>query len=443
MQPIPKESQIMNENRQKIKYIALWCILGLEIMKILYHVFELHLPVIGPICIMIDDARLFFSIVMLVVLFYLIKNKEEQRTGYILLGLLDIALIFQLYSDSVWRAYKKIVISKLITINLQMLIFLLLVVALILFSCYMFVHSRKKRKNGIGEDAFTSKSGLERNAYTNGDSSSFDRNDCFQTENQCHGSTRDKAENKDNSFNLNTEPMNIRNDTVNADDNKRKQGKTLEIFLFSALFFVCLAVIEWCITTKVEKVNLPEWWQQIQLGLFILFILCSSSVVLCIIIGLWRNKYESTQKWNWILNVLTFGLSIALLYGIYTKNDFGNTLLDNFLTGVTNNSIIAFLIIPFVIFMMLKIFLMLLVKILFPGLIDMESTRQIEKGMQKIEAGIISLILNLYAGIVNLFLFIPDFLNEICEVLLDSDDLFPHSRIKFDKEKEDDPEEKK
>lgn len=73
----------MNEDRQKIKYSPLWWILGLEIIKILYHVFGLQIPVIGPICTMIDDVKLFFVIVMSVVLFYLIKDKAEQRTGYI------------------------------------------------------------------------------------------------------------------------------------------------------------------------------------------------------------------------------------------------------------------------------------------------------------------------------------------------------------------------
>lgn len=126
--------------------------------------------------------------------------------------------------------------------------------------------------------------------------------------------------------------------------------------------------------------------------------------------------------------VLAFLLELIIfLLFFFNVNAISPDFLDKFLTSVTNNTIAAMIIIPIIVFVLLDVGISLFLTAFFNG-IESDARGWPQKASQKldgIQQRIVMFVLNMIIGILNLFLFIPDFFNEIGDLLLSRDDIFP------------------
>ncbi len=101
--------------------------------------------------------------------------------------------------------------------------------------------------------------------------------------------------------------------------------------------------------------------------------------------------------------------------------------LNSFLNTITNNTLASIIVIPIVIFAILDVGISLFINIFFGGTsADSKAWRdEAHEKIDEIQRRIVMFVLNVFLGILGLLLFIPDFFNEIGDVLLSKQDIFP------------------
>lgn len=204
----------------------------------------------------------------------------------------------------------------------------------------------------------------------------------------------------------------------------------------SAHFVICLLLI-------LPAVALIQYvfYQLLPLGLAvpeyvnkslnIILYLSTLCIAFVVILLLWISKVPSpnnTQRSFRRPAVLALILEILLLALLFFRKwDPDLHFLEPFLTSITNNALAALIIIPVVLFVILDIGISLFMNVFFEQPDPNKSgwKQEANQKLDEIQHRIVFFVLNIFIGVLNLLLFIPDFFNGIGSLLLDEDDLFP------------------
>lgn len=140
--------------------------------------------------------------------------------------------------------------------------------------------------------------------------------------------------------------------------------------------------------------------------------------------------------------VLAFIVEIIIFcVFFFHANHINQDFLNSFLNTVTNNTLAAVIVIPIVMFVILDVGISMFINVFFGGIggNSKKWTAQAEKKLDDIQYRVVMFVLNIIIGILNLFLFIPDFFNEIGEVLLGNGALFPEFEEYIEEHTESEP----
>lgn len=119
---------------------------------------------------------------------------------------------------------------------------------------------------------------------------------------------------------------------------------------------------------------------------------------------------------------------ILIFFLFFFKADLiDEDFLNTFLNTITNNTLISIIVIPIVIFVILDVGISLFINIFLGGVsTESKAWRDEAHGkVNEIQRRIVMFVLNVFLGILSLFLFIPDFFNVIGNVLLSQPEIFP------------------
>lgn len=383
-------------------------VLVFSVIAVFFDYFAISIPILSGLFELINLSSIFISFICVVAVIAIWKHYSNDRHRAIIstaIYVLNIAIVNKLYMNSTWNLFGNWIknIPQIIK-NWNWPIILItgfcLIVAITMIAWGISIWKNHKA------------SGAERNNTIATEAHSSQNNDLNKTEDSVvqENSHITKEENSDADQNTFVTPPTLAYSLVCI----------LLIFPTIAIIqYVCYRVLKWDVVLPDSMTNSVD--VLIYIGTISLGIICALLI--------WISKRQSRST-SYFQNpsLLAFISEIIIIILFFCgANIIDKNLLNSFLNALTNNVLVAAVIIPIVLFVILYIGFSLFLNIFFDKGKKEENSwfHDAKLKLDEIEMRVVMLVLNLFIGIINIFLLIPDFLGEMGALLFSKDNLFP------------------
>lgn len=421
---------------KKFPFIFALTLFAIGVTSIIYRTFNLNFPVLNAFFSLIDDSTGFLTVLCFaVIICILVRLRHNRRLDIVILYLSDIFIINKLYSNTQWRTIRNQLQAFLSSLNWQVVVFWGFVATVIIWCCLVGWKSRSRSKNSMGTKEPPS---VVPDQHTTITSDSTVQGVGFQAAPNINLAAQDdempirsKSDRLDETEQLGStsEKTSPRGDKTGAHSERRRP-----LTVSGVLLIVSSCILAWFAMDILIYEILPFNYtppEGIRWLLVLLQPLSVLSVGVIVAIIMWRliSKIKSSELG--ISETALFALLIEVVLIVVAFNLQGKEypqILDKFLNSITDNTLIALVFVPVVLFILLHISISIIV-----GLLSKKKAsawlKDAEAKIIEVERGLISFVFNIIIGFINLLLFVPDFFNQIGSVLLDEDDLFPQEKI--------------
>lgn len=411
---------------KKLPLIFGLTLFAIGITSIIYRTFSLNAPVFNAIFSLVDDSTGFLTVLCLaVIVCILIRMRHDKPLGVVALYLMDIFLINKLYSNTQWRIISAQLQGFLSGLDMQAVVFCGFLAAVIIWCFWV----GWKSHSGNKRDTETEKLPPAEPGQPTTVQGEYKVNLVLQEGGEAGHLTSDRPDGAVRPDGTSGATP-LRGDATGTPAADKKRPLTVS----GVLLMVCTCVLGWFAMDVFIYELLPYNFTPpagISWLLVLLQPLSIISVGIIAAIVIWRliSKIKSAGLGISETALVALLVEIVIIFVAYKLQDKDHLqILDKFLNSIADNTLIALVFVPVVLFILLHISISIIVGLLSKSKAS-EWLKDAETKITEVESGLVSFVFNIIIGFINLLLFVPDFFNHIGSVLLDEDDLFPQERI--------------
>ncbi len=415
-------------------YVA-YGIFVFEVLELIYFILDSDIVMINSLFKILNDASFFLTIlsIVFILISLVVKPKAVQL---ILMSLFNIILVNDLYSNTTLAGIYEFISDWIKALDAKEVFYIILVMV-IMISIFITLYRRNVKKN-VGHVEGKEIVSFEENKQQETLAERMDYNSASTIQNGGLSSTEDIKDNLEK-LSQQIKKTDILNENVDQSTIYKKEyatkgkGSILESIIWIPVGLVFWAIIDYGLYSKgiLKREREIGWLPNVlqPLAIFCLAIVLTIGIKKAVrVIGDFMKSDDKDTKEYSMRTSSFLALAFELFFIIVLKSKESNGILDDFLDKVTNNNLIALMAIPIVLFLIFHIAVSVVFDVIV-GKHNNEISKSIREYIEMIERGLVKFVGNLFIGIINLLLFIPDFFNTIGVVLLDRESIFPNDKI--------------
>lgn len=400
--------------------------------SVLYEAFEINFMVLSAVFQLLFDSSTFLTCLCVFLIFCEAVREKKSYTA-ICVYIVDIMLTNRLYLNTNLLSFGRRIQDFFAEIEWQTVVFYAFLGGI---AVWCFRVARREYHESVSNDKradLKKKEATVENGIQNSRDKSFGEGDAGLTDSVEFG-------NKDNISETSADlsASSVTNSKQEQQTGNQMQKKWLPGRMqsfFTRLAVVCAGIIGTFLARNLIA-EMFEWSPELSKNVEVFFgilpplVFISSGILISLLVGAIifsiKRNYASAEVQGTALTAVILEIAI-FLWIIQGGDGISSEFFDRFLNTVTSNTLVAIVFIPIILFIFLHIALSIACGFFFKQKTKDFSpwyTEAWEK-FQEIEGGLVKFALNLILGFVNFLLFIPDFLNQVCGVLLDKTDFFP------------------